>query len=54
MIPPPGYSTDPAKWVKGPVLGLKEPVVDMSGSKHTSLQSMQVLFDLKLDTICLV
>ena len=32
MIPPPGYSTDPTKWVNGPVVGLKTPVVDMSGS----------------------
>jgi parallel beta-helix repeat protein len=43
MIPPAGYSADPAKWPSGPVIGLKDPVVDMSESKHTSLQSMQVL-----------
>eukprot|EP00935_MAST-01C_sp_MAST-1C-sp1_P002107 g2107.t1 len=44
LIPPAGYSSDPSSWAKGPVIGLKSPaVVDMSGSKHTSLQSMQVL-----------
>jgi hypothetical protein len=44
LIPPPGYSTDPAEWHHGgPVVGLKDPVVNMTGSMHTSLQSMQVL-----------
>ena len=42
-MPPPGYPTDPALWHSGPVVGLKDPVVNMSGSKHTSLLSMQVL-----------
>ena len=40
-----GVSSDPSEWRSGhgPVIGLKDPVVDLSGSKHTSLQSMQVL-----------
>jgi hypothetical protein len=44
MIVPPGHSSDPSTWAAGPVVGLKDvAVVDMSNSKHTSLQSMQVL-----------
>jgi hypothetical protein len=41
-----GVSSNPSEWRRsghGPVIGLKDPVVDLSGSKHTSLQSMQVL-----------
>ena len=43
MIPPTGSSSDPSKWRTGPVIGLQDPVVNLSGSRHTSLESMQVL-----------
>ena len=43
LIPPPGAGADPAQWRRGPVVGLRDPVVDLSGSRHTSLQSVQVL-----------
>ena len=43
MLPPPGYASDPKQWPHGPVIGLKDPVVNMSGSRHVTLQSIQVL-----------
>ena len=43
MLPPPGYPSDPRLWPRGPIIGLEDPVVNMSGSRHVTLQSMQVL-----------
>eukprot|EP01046_Picozoa_sp_COSAG06_P070301 COSAG06_NODE_19601_length_831_cov_0.844262_2_plen_132_part_01 len=47
-----GVSSNPSEWRRsghGPVIGLKDPVVDLSGSKHTSLQSMHARAEVQDD-----